>query len=114
MGWCVPVGEHLWGKSHLTTAAPAGQSRTRVPPRKGPYEAGCSEQAGRVMAPRNGESCGAAAGVHALAGSRPGCARARAPDTPGVCERGMAAQGARGNVGEPPVSWTTGPEWGPG
>ena len=78
MGCCVPVGENLWCKSHLTNAAPAGQERTRVPPRQGPYGAGWSEQAGRVIAPRNGESCGAAAGVHALAGSRPGGAMARA------------------------------------
>jgi len=41
-------------KSHLTNASPAGQERTRVPPRKGPYEAGGSEDAGRVMEPRNG------------------------------------------------------------
>ncbi len=41
-------------KSYLTNASPAGQERTRVPPRKGPYEAGWSEDAGRVMEPRNG------------------------------------------------------------
>src|SRR6266849_6098478 len=45
-------------KSHLTNASPAGQERTRVPPRKGPYEAGGSEDAGRVIEPRNGYSRG--------------------------------------------------------
>ena len=40
-------------KSHLTNVEPTGQERTRVPPRKGPYEAGWSEKAGRVMEPRN-------------------------------------------------------------
>src|SRR5712691_11436809 len=39
-------------------ASPAGQERTRVPPRKGPYGAGCSEETGRVMEPRNGYSGG--------------------------------------------------------
>jgi hypothetical protein len=29
-----------------------------VPPRKGPYGAGCSEQAGRGIEPRKGERCG--------------------------------------------------------
>ena len=42
----------LWFKSHLIKAEPAGQERTRVPPRKGPYEAGGSEKTGRVMEPR--------------------------------------------------------------
>ena len=45
-------------KSSLTKAEPAGQERTRVPPRKGPYEAGGSEKAGRVIEPRNGYSRG--------------------------------------------------------
>ena len=45
-------------KSSLTKVEPTGQERTRVPPRKGPYEAGWSEQAGRVREPRNGESRG--------------------------------------------------------
>ena len=40
-------------KSSLTNVSPTGQERTRVPPRKGPYEAGCSEDAGRVIEPRN-------------------------------------------------------------
>ena len=40
-------------KSSLTKVEPPGQERTRVPPRKGPYEAGCSEDAGRVMEPRH-------------------------------------------------------------
>src|SRR6266849_8795644 len=47
-----------WFKAHLTNVEPAGQERTRVPPRKGPYGAGCSEKVGRVMEPRNGYSCG--------------------------------------------------------
>jgi hypothetical protein len=39
--------------SSLTKVSPTGQERTHVPPRKGPYEAGCSEQAGRGIEPRN-------------------------------------------------------------
>ena len=45
-------------KSSRTTVEPPGQERTRVPPRQGPYGAGWSEQAGRVLEPRNGESGG--------------------------------------------------------
>ena len=45
-------------KSSLTHVEPTGQERTRVPPRKGPYEAGGSEKAGRVMEPRKVESRG--------------------------------------------------------
>src|SRR5206468_10993875 len=52
------MGENLWCTSHLTQAEPAGQEQTRVPPRKGPYGAGCSEATGRVMEPRNVESRG--------------------------------------------------------
>ena len=40
-------------KSSLTQVEPTGQERPRVPPRKGPYEAGCSEETGRVIEPRN-------------------------------------------------------------
>ena len=43
-------------KSSLMNAEPAGQERTRVPPRQGPYGAGWSEETGRVLEPRNGES----------------------------------------------------------
>jgi hypothetical protein len=45
-------------KSSLMKAEPAGQERTRVPPRKGPYGAGWSEKAGRVIEPRNEYSRG--------------------------------------------------------
>jgi hypothetical protein len=66
-----------------------------VPPRKGPYEAGWSEGAGRVMEPRNwssrgheeipqGRSEGKADGWPALEGSSPGRALARVQDTTGV------------------------------
>ena len=41
-------------KSYRTQVEPTGQERTRVPPRKGPYEAGGSEKAGRVIEPRQG------------------------------------------------------------
>jgi hypothetical protein len=96
-----------------------------VPPRKGPYGAGWSEKAGRVIAPRKVESRGHKAipqggfeekadGVHAPEGSSPGCVLASIEDTTGVCERGRSSEGERGNVGEPPVSLTTGPEWGTG
>jgi hypothetical protein len=96
-----------------------------VPPRQGPYAAGWSEDAGRVMEPRNGESRGQediphavlegkADGVHAPEGSSPGCGRARAQDTTGVGERGMPAKGERGNVGEPPVAVLKRRKRGPG
>ena len=66
-----------------------------MPPRKGPYEAGCSEKAGRVMEPRNGYSRGQqdipqgriegkADGFQWLEGSSPGCGMASAQDTTGV------------------------------
>ena len=82
-------------KSHLMKASPAGQERTRVPPRKGPYEAGGSEKTGRVIEPRNGYSRGhkdtsqggterKADGLQAPEGSSPGCGMASAQDTTGV------------------------------
>ena len=46
-------------KSSLTQVEPTGQERTRVPPRQGPYAAGGSEKAGRVLEPRKVSSCGA-------------------------------------------------------
>ena len=66
-----------------------------MPPRQGPYGAGCREQAGRVMEPRKvysrghkdipqGGFEGKADGVQALEGSSPGRARASAQDTLGV------------------------------
>ncbi len=57
---------------------------------------------------------GKADGVHAPEGSSPGRGMARVEDTTGVCERGMPPEGSRGNVGEPPVSLRTCPEWGTG
>ena len=45
-------------KSSLMQASPAGQERPRVPPRQGPYGAGCREERGRVSEPRTGESRG--------------------------------------------------------
>src|SRR6266446_4055794 len=82
-------------KSHLMKASPAGQERTRVPPRKGPYGAGRSEKAGRVIEPRNVYSRGRqdnpqgggeekADGLQAPEGSSPGCDKASAQDTTGV------------------------------
>jgi hypothetical protein len=105
IGCCYPVGENRKrSKSHLTHASPARQQGTRVPPRKGPYEAGGSAKAGRVIEPRNWYSrghqdipqgCieGKADGVHALEGSSPGCGMASAQDTTGVGERGMSSEG---------------------
>ena len=66
-----------------------------MPPRKGPYEAGCSEDAGRVIEPRNVYSCGQedipqeviegkADGLQAPEGSSPGCGMASVEDTTGV------------------------------
>ena len=66
-----------------------------MPPRKGPYEAGGSEKAGRVIEPRNVYSCGQedipqgssegkADGLQAPEGSSPGCGMASAQDTTGV------------------------------
>jgi hypothetical protein len=71
-------------KSHLMNASPAGQERTRVPPRKGPYGAGRSEKAGRVIEPRNGESCGKpTVCTHGQAAVLGAC-MARVEDTTGV------------------------------
>ena len=65
-----------------------------MPPRKGPYEAGCSEETGRVIEPRNGYSRGQedipqeyegkADGLQAPEGSSPGCDKASTQDTTGV------------------------------
>jgi hypothetical protein len=82
------------GTSSLTNASPAGQERTRVPPRQGPYGAGGSEKAGRVIEPRNVSSRGhqdipqggfegKADGVQAPEGRSPGCVLARIEDTTG-------------------------------
>ena len=71
-----------------------------MPPRKGPYEAGCREKAGRVSEPRNGYSCGPqdnpqagqegkADGFQWPEGNSPKLAQARVGDTTGVYERGM-------------------------
>ena len=55
MKWVVVAqeGSTLRCKSSLTHVEPTGQERTRVPPRKGPYDAGWSEETGRVIEPRN-------------------------------------------------------------
>ena len=82
-------------KSPLMNAETAGQERTRVPPRKGPYGAGCSAKTGRVMEPRKVESRGhkeisqggmerKADGVQAPEGSSPGGVVARVEATTGV------------------------------
>ena len=66
-----------------------------MPPRKGPYEAGCSEDAGRVIEPRKvysrghedipqGGTEGKADGFQWPEGSSPGCGMASAQDTTGV------------------------------
>ena len=66
-----------------------------MPPRQGPYEAGGSEKAGRVMEPRNVYSCGhkdisqsgierKADGVQAPEGGNPGGVRASVQDPTGV------------------------------
>ena len=66
-----------------------------MPPRKGPYGAGRSEKAGRVIESRNVYSRGQqdhpqggaeekADGVQAPEGSSPGCEKASAQDTTGV------------------------------
>jgi hypothetical protein len=79
------------------------------------YGAGGSEDAGRGMEPRKGYSRGQADipqggsegkadGFQGPAGSSPGRARASAQDPTGVEERGMHAEGERGNLGEPPAS----------
>ena len=57
---------------------------------------------------------GQADGFQWPAGNSPGCARARAQDTTGVCERGMPPERERGNVGEPSVSWSHARHGGPG
>ena len=62
----------LWFKSYLTQASPAGQERTRVPPRQGPYEAGWSKDAGRVMEPRKVSSRGHKDSPQGVAGKADG------------------------------------------
>ena len=57
---------------------------------------------------------GNADGWHAPDGRRPGRVRARAEGPTGGGERGRQAQGARGNVGEPPLVVTLFPAWGTG
>ena len=69
----------------------------------GGYGAGCREDTGRVMAPRqrySGGPQGYASGIEenadalpAAEGSRPGHERASVQDPTGVCERGRYAQG---------------------
>ena len=43
----------LWCKSHRTKASPAGQEQIHVHTQQWAYAAGGSEEAGRVMEPRN-------------------------------------------------------------
>ena len=89
------------------------------------YGAGGRKEAGRVLAPRHAYRRGPqdishggpernADGVQWPEGSSPGGAMASAQDTTGVSERGMSAEGERGNVGEPPVSWSQSRHGGPG
>ena len=95
-----------------------------MPAQQWAYEAGASEEAGRVREPRQRESRGQqenrssraakADGGHAPDGTTPVCDMASAQATTGVCERGMASQGERGNVGAPPVSVPHSRHGGPG
>jgi hypothetical protein len=55
---------------------------------------------------------GAADGVPAPEGRRPGRGMARVEGPTGGGERGREPEGARGHVGEPPVSWPTDPAGG--
>ena len=86
-------------KASLTNVSPTGQERTRVPPRQGPYEAGGSEQAGRVMEPRKVESRGER-GKPTVCQRRQAAvlgARGRGRRTPPGSESGARLQ--RGNAG---------------
>src|SRR5712691_4091793 len=94
-------------QSSLTNAEPAGQERTRVPSRKGPYEAGGSEKAGRVMEPRNVYRGGQRIALKGVSRGKPTvCKRWKAavlgavwrvPRTPPGSESGAGLQ--RGNAG---------------
>jgi hypothetical protein len=100
----VPPDESRANRSGATPrASPHGAVRSRV------------ERGGR---PREGAPQWVASweadGCQWLAGRSPGCAMARAQDPTGVSERGMSAQGERGNLGEPPVSLSYPRSGGPG
>ena len=75
-----------------------------MPTQQWAYEAGGSEEAGRVMEPRKAYRCGhkdippgskegKADGLYQPEGSSPEDARASVQDTTGVSERGMSSQG---------------------
>ena len=98
MQWVVVAQEvrTLRCKSSLTNVSPTGQERTRVPPRKGPYGAGCSEETGRVMEPRKGYSCGKPT-VSSDWKAAVRCALWRVRRTPPGSESGACLQ--RGNSG---------------
>jgi len=120
MGCCDPVGAHpTW----LTPSQPVRSAPACLSVR-GRTEPGERGRRPRACAPTWGESWtagypsggieGQADGVHAPEGSRPGRVTARVEDPTGVCERGMEPEGERGNVGEPPVSWSYPRPGGPG
>jgi len=89
------------------------------------YGAGWSEEAGRVIEPRTGESRGPqehspghpernADGFQGPEGRSPGGGRASTQDPTGVEERGLASQGELGNVGAPSVALSPFRTGGPG
>ena len=96
MGCCSPVGAHLRGQV-LPDSSRA--RRSGAPPRASPSGA-VRSRVERGDRPRDGAppwgAWWVAAGFPWLEGRRPGCALASAPDTTGVGERGMAAQGNAG------------------
>jgi hypothetical protein len=94
-----------------------------VPPRKGPYEAGGSEDAGRVMEPRHVERCGQQASPQVCGESRR-LARAGRPQSwarDGQCARhprglraGHGAIGGTRERGRAAGLLVADPEWGSG
>ena len=122
MGCCYPVGAHLWCKSHLTNASPAGQARTpRASPAMGVRS--WSERGGRPRdcAPTYGESWSAGepqrdrgqSRRRASAGRQQSCARQRRVcRTPPGSEGGACLQRGSSGTWENHLSPCTIPRWG--
>jgi hypothetical protein len=127
MQWVV-VPQWVRAKSSSPPGSkPRQQVRRDIPvhPQPWAYGAGGHEEAGRVIESRNayrrgredlpqGSNEGHADGCQWPAGSRPAGVRASRQGTTGVAERGMHAQGALGNGGEPRVALAHARRGGPG
>jgi len=95
-----------------------------VPAQQWEYEAGVSEEAGRVIAPRNRYSGGQkeslrgreakADGVHAPEGNNPGCDTGECAGYPRGLRAGHVCRGGARERGRTTCLRATGPEWGTG